>query len=260
MLYSLHGTDGAYPYGGLSFDPQGNLYGTAYQGGNNNADCYYGCGTVFKVSPISGGQWTGTLLYAFNGNDGAFPFCNPILDGAGNLYGTTTSDNYGGTVFKLTPGANGKWTETTLYTFNSDEKDGSQPYAGLTFDASGNLYGTTWAGGLPAFAGTVFKLTPGVDGKWTKTTLHSFDNKDGSFVYAGVTFDGAGNLWGTTAGYGSDLGSVYKDGTWAITMLHIFRDMQVNGGVTFDGAGNVYTTSYAGAFAVGVKAPAAGQS
>ena len=129
--------------------------------------------------------------------------------------------------------------------------DGYQPYAGLIFDSGGNLYGTTYQGGTAGFAGTVFELTPGGTGNWTETVLHSFNNSDGSFVYAGVVFDSLGNLWGTTSGYGSDLGSIYKltpngGGTWAITVLHTFTDIQVNGGVAFDAAGNAYSTSYGG--------------
>src|SRR5204862_3107653 len=120
----------------------------------------------------------------------------------------------------------------------------------LIFDSPGNLYGTTYTGGAAGYGGTVFKLTPGDNDHWSHTILHSFNNRDGSFVYAGVVFDTAGNLWSTTFGYGSDLGSVYKltpgdNGTWTITVLRTFRDIQVNGGIAFDSAGNVYSTSYA---------------
>ncbi len=135
-----------------------------------------------------------------------------------------------------------------LHQFNG--QDGDTPYAGLVFDPAGNLYGTTWVGGVSG-AGAVFKLTPGQAGTWSETVLHSFNNKDGSFVYAGVVFDTSGDLWGTTSGYGSDLGSVYKlvpnqDGTWATTVLHTFLDRAVNGGVALDGAGNAYSTSSQG--------------
>jgi len=251
VLHSLRGTDGAYPYGGLAFDTQGNLYGTAYQGGHHSQRCYYGCGSVFEVSPIGNGQWTGKAIYLYKGNDGSAPFSTPVFDSAGNLYGTTTGFSSGnlGNVFELTPDGTGNWTETVLHNFTGP--DGSQPYAGLIFDSAGNLYGTTYQGGTAGFAGTVFELTPGGTGNWTETVLHSFNNSDGSFVYAGVVFDSLGNLWGTTSGYGSDLGSIYKltpdgGGTWAITVLHTFQDIQVNGGVAFDAAGNAYSTSYGG--------------
>jgi uncharacterized repeat protein (TIGR03803 family) len=251
VLHSLQGTDGAYPYGGLAFDAQGNLYGTTYQGGQYSQQCYYGCGSVFEVSPIGNGQWTGKGIHIFNGNDGSAPFSTPVFDAAGNLYGTTTGFNSKnpGNVFQLTPNGSGNWTESVLYNFTG--QNGDQPYAGLVFDSAGSLYGTTYQGGTAGFAGTVFKLTPDGNGKWTETLLHSFNNSDGSFVYAGVVFDSAGNLWGATSGYGPDVGSIYKlapngDGTWSITVLHTFNDIQVNGGVAFDAAGNAYSTSYEG--------------
>jgi uncharacterized repeat protein (TIGR03803 family) len=251
ILYSLHGTDGSHPYGSLTFDAQGNLYGTAYQGGYSLKKCIYGgCGTVFKLSAGSNGEWTETTIHIFHGDDGSNPFCNVVFDAQGNLYGTTVgyASNYFGTVFRLTPVPSGQWPETVITKFN--DPGGDQLYSGLIFDKAGSLYGTTWSGGAHA-AGSVFKLTPGQNGKWTKTTLHSFNGKDGSFVYAGVVFDAAGSLWGTTAGYGSDLGSVYKlspgsSGQWTITVLRTFTDIQVNGGVVFDATGNVYSTTLQG--------------
>jgi uncharacterized repeat protein (TIGR03803 family) len=73
-----------------------------------------------------------------------------VLDTAGNLYGTTVAGGadpgYAGTVFKLTPGAKNKWTETVLYSF-SGGNDGSEPYASVVLDNAGNLYGTTYQGG-----------------------------------------------------------------------------------------------------------------
>lgn len=252
VLFSLDGLNGSQPFGSLTFDAQGNLFGTAWQGGNFYAGgCIYGgCGTVFEVSPGGNGKWTGTAIYVFNGKDGSAPFCNLVFDKAGNLYGTTTGllSNYTGTVFRLTRGANGAWSETVLYTFN--DSGGDQLYAGLTFGKAGNLYGTTWSGGAYA-VGSVFMLTPGKSGKWTKTVLHSFNGKDGAFAYAGVVFDAAGNLWGTTSGYGSDLGSVYElvpglNGQWTIEVLQTFHDIEVNGGVVFDAGGNVYSTAVHG--------------
>ena len=252
VLFSLDGSlHGSQPFGSLIFDAQGNLYGTAWQGGNYAGGCIYGgCGTVFKLSPNSNGKWTGTAIHVFNGKDGSGPFCNLVFDKAGNLYGTTSGllSGYRGTVFKLAPGANAAWSETVLYTFN--DSGGDELYAGLVFDKAGNLYGTTWSGGA-FFVGSVFKLTPGTSGKWTKTVLHSFNGKDGSYAYAGVVFDAAGNLWGTTSGYGSDLGSVYElvpglNQQWTIKILQTFRDIEVNGGVVFDARGNVYSTAFHG--------------
>lgn len=251
VLFSFGGSNGSQPFGSLSFDPKGNLYGTAWQGGNFSGNCIYGgCGTVFKLSPGSNGKWTGTAIHVFDGSDGSGPFSDVIFDSAGNLYGTTTglNSNYIGTVFKLTPAASGPWTETVLHRFSG--AGDTQLYSGLTFDKAGNLYGTTWSGGAH-FVGSVFKLTPATNGKWAETVLHSFNGKDGSFAYAGVIFDTAGNLWGTTAGYGSDLGSIYEltpgsSGQWSFNLVRTFHDTQVNGGVIFDKAGNVYSTSLAG--------------
>jgi uncharacterized repeat protein (TIGR03803 family) len=109
VLYVFKGGhDGANPIGNLTFDAIGNLYGTTQNGGNPTCFKGGGCGTVFELSPLSGGGWKERVLHVFNGNDGAGPIGGVILDSVGNLYGTTSSDsaNYGfGTVFELTPGA-----------------------------------------------------------------------------------------------------------------------------------------------------------
>ena len=251
VLFSFSGSDGSQPFGGLSFDAKGNLYGTAWEGGNFSGNCRYGgCGVVFELSPGSNGNWTGKTIHIFDGSDGSGPFSSVIFDAAGNLYGTTAGlySNYLGTVFRLTPAGNGHWTETVLHTFGGG--GGTELYSGLTFDKAGNLYGTTWSGGAH-FVGSAFKLTFQKSGKWTETVLHSFNGKDGSFAYAGMVFDTAGNLWGTTAGYGSDLGSIYEltpglNGQWSFNLVRTFHNTQVNGGVIFDKAGNVYSTSLAG--------------
>ena len=253
ILFSFHGTDGSAPAGSLIFDARGNLYGTTAEGGDHNGDecIYQGCGNVFELSPKSNGEWSETVLHNFDSADGSTPYGNVIFDAQGNLYGTTTGawtpPGYNGNVFELIPSANGEWTEKILYAFSNAD---TVITAGLTFDKTGNLYGTTWTGGAHA-AGSVFKLTLGANGRWSETTLHSFDGKDGSFANAGVVFDAEGNLWGTTAGYGSDLGSVYElipnsRGQWTIQVLHTFHQDEVNGGVLFDSLGNIYTTAAQG--------------
>jgi len=139
--------DGAIPAVGLSMDPAGDLYGATLLGGVSEP----GAGTVFELQPptTQGGAWTESVLYSFkNGNDGDFPVSGPILDGAGNLYGTT---EYGGTsgigtVYKLNSNSGGAWTETILYSFTGGS-DGGEPFGGLTFGRLGALYGTTSAGG-----------------------------------------------------------------------------------------------------------------
>jgi uncharacterized repeat protein (TIGR03803 family) len=206
------------------------------------------------------------VLHAFNGRDGVRPTGGVIFDAAGNLYGTTLGGGRGhscggcGTVFKLSPGANGRWTRTVLHSFNG--QDGFNPFAGLVFDAAGNLYGTTWIGGSSKYpcnsnCGVVFKLSPGANGKWTETVLHRFNGNDGANPYAGLIFDAAGNLYGTTWMGGTKsccgFGTVFKlspgaNGKWTETVLHRFsgKDGSANpyAGVVFDAVGNLYGTTF----------------
>jgi uncharacterized repeat protein (TIGR03803 family) len=258
VLYSFNdnGTDGYNPDAGLIFDAVGNLYGTTPIGGAN-AD-----GVIFELTPGINGTWTETVLYPFCSvsgcTDGQYPIAGLILDAAGNLYGTTvnggTHDR--GTVFQLSPGANGTWTETVLYSFNNNHKDGRDPEAGLIFDASGNLYGTTLLGGAYGY-GTVFQLTPGGNGTWTETLLHSFQNntRDGIYPYAGLIFDPAGNLYGTANGGGEHgEGAVLQlvpgtNGKWKERILHSFNGkdgLEPYSGLIFDVAGNLYGTTHSG--------------
>ena len=184
------GSDGANPAAKVIFGPDGSLYGLTPNGGSscpNNTQ--YGCGTVFNLRPQPTNcvsvfcAWQETVLYRFNGgaNDGAVPEGSPTFDHAGNLYGTTFDGGYSnqnacvfgqgyscGTVFELTR-AHGDWAESLLYTFLGGS-DGSNPEGGLTFDASGNLYGTTLSNGQ-YYGGTVFELThPAPVGPRTLTT------------------------------------------------------------------------------------------
>ncbi len=202
VLYSFiaNGQDGISPYGGLTVDAHGNLYGTTKLGGS------LGEGTVFELSPGSGGSWIETVLYSLGGTAGAFPVAGLIFDMSGNLYGTTTSGGSSGvgTVFELSPQSNGSWTETVLYSF--DAIHGSAPNGSLTFFGSpAALYGTTSSGGANN-AGTVFELTPMQGGTWSETDLHDFNpsSGDGNAAQAGVIFDANGNLYGTTANGGSE--------------------------------------------------------
>jgi uncharacterized repeat protein (TIGR03803 family) len=104
---------------------------------------------------------TETVLYNFNGKDGAGPLAGLIFDASGNLYGTTSTGGAAGgdAVFELTPSAGRGWTEKILHSFGTHSNDGANPYAALIFDASGNLYGTTQEGGAHG-DGTVFEVTP----------------------------------------------------------------------------------------------------
>lgn len=201
--------DGAYPRAGLVFDGANNLYGTTFNGGPENS------GTVFELSPSTNGQWSVTILHGFTGgSDGGSPDAGLTFDSVGNLYGASTAGGAGaGVVFELAPGANGQWSETVLHAFDGGPADGDFPYARLIFDSAGNLYGTTVYGGSDLEYGVIFKLTPGGNGQWTETILHSFTNAtdDGEMPYAGLIFDGAGNLYGTTsAGSSKGVGGVFR--------------------------------------------------
>jgi uncharacterized repeat protein (TIGR03803 family) len=209
LLHSFgNNKDGQSPAAGLGFDAAGNLYGTTAGGGN------WGHGMAFELKPTAEGGWTEAALHQFGNSatDGQGPYAGLILDAAGNLYGTTAGGGTygGGTAFELTPKTGGGWTETVLHDFNSSTTDGESPFAGLTFDASGNLYGTTYLGGTGTY-GTVFKLTP-TGATWTETQLADFYGEaNGSKPVSGVIFDAAGNLYGTTEfGGGYAGGSVFE--------------------------------------------------
>jgi uncharacterized repeat protein (TIGR03803 family) len=256
--FNNDGVDGAYPQAGLIFDAAGNLYGTTHSGGTHNASCSNDCGTVFELTPSAGGTWTEKVLYDFYSirTDGAFPASSLIFDGAGNLYGTTifggASGAGNGTVFELTPAAGGGWTERVLYSFGAD---GIWPYAGLIFDAAGNLYGTTSFGGTVGW-GTVFELTPAAGGGWTEQVLHNFlGYSDGETPYAGLIIDAVGNLYGTTSSGGTyGMGTVFElsptaGGGWTEQVLHTFNFTDGNApyaGLIFDVAGNLYGTTGGG--------------
>ncbi|HTT84696.1 MAG TPA: choice-of-anchor tandem repeat GloVer-containing protein [Rhizomicrobium sp.] len=200
VLYKFRaGNDGFSP-SSLVMDDAGNLYGTAQGGGPN------GAGDVFEVTPNGAYKQLYDFCIQPDCADGANPLAGLILDGSGNLYGTTSDGGtYGlGTVFKLA--ADG--SETVLYSFCSrgDCSDGAYPAANLTMDGSGNLYGTTQYGdGRDCYdidngssCGAVFRLAP----NGTETALYSFCSKaacaDGAQPEGNLILDSSGNLYGTT--------------------------------------------------------------
>lgn len=148
------GADGNYPYGGLIFDNQGNLYGTASNGG-------LGRGTVYAFSPGQSG-WNFAVLYGFSGNEANSPYSTLTVDAAGSLYGGSEAGGaYGfGTVYKLTPSTGG-WIYSTLHSFDSNGSNGFFPEGVVVLDAVGNVYGTASEGPYPfPNAGTIFEITP----------------------------------------------------------------------------------------------------
>ncbi len=258
------------PSSELVLDAAGNLYGVQSFGGFTGSPCGNGgCGIVFKIDTTN----TYSVLYSFSGQpDGAYPGAGLVLDTAGNIYGTTKSGgatNHG-TVFKLDTSNK----ETVVYSFTG-APDGDTPEAALTLDAAGNLYGTTYSGGLlqcwepaqtmppsnkPIDCGVVFK----VDTAGTETVLHSFTGiPDGALPQGGLVLDSAGNLYGTTSEGGSNgffgceilkpalstgCGSVFKiDSTGTLSVLYSFSGNVDGGypgaGLALDGAVNLYGTS-----------------
>jgi uncharacterized repeat protein (TIGR03803 family) len=213
-LYSFTGgIDGGWPYGGVQLDAAGNVYGTSSQGGFSSSYCSFGCGTVFRLSPVSGG-WNFTLLYSFEGPGGASPLGRLTLDAAGNLYSTTLhggakcSISSGcGVAFELSPTSSGEWKETLLHDFTNGS-DGADPHCTLIFDSAGNLYGT--APGSQAYApSTVFELTPASPGGWKFHALYTFGL--GRIADSSLLLGPSGNLFGTTAAGGiRSFGSVYE--------------------------------------------------
>jgi uncharacterized repeat protein (TIGR03803 family) len=335
VLYSFSTASalGIFPTGPLLADSTGNLYGTTKATGTGIRGIPTGAGTVFELSPPTGTgtTWTATLLYKFGANpdkggiypgysalvadakgnlygtttasdgtrtdgvvfelikprpkkeawrlatlfsfpvtkktgaeiDGASPYGGVVFGPGGNLYGTTTIGGAydAGTVFQLSPSGT-KWTETTLYNFTGNA-DGGSPYATVTFDSAGNLYGTAQQGGTAATpGGVVFELSPPASpgGSWTQQTLYSFGNVgDGSGPYTGVLFDALGNLYGTTYNGGaSGLGTVYElsppaiaGGAWTETLVHSFGgapDGSYPGlsNLVWDSSGNLYGSTLSG--------------
>ena len=190
LLHLFRADEGGGPQTALIFDQAGNLFGGNTQG-------------IFELSPNSDGTWTETTAYTFSGNDGGGPVGDFMFDSGGNLYGTNQSGGlyYGGTAFMLTPNGQGSWTSTVVHSFGRTKTDGYNPLGGLVADSSGNLYGTTAAGG-GSNTGTVYELSPGTGGVWTETVLHRFGvigSPQGNAPQGALVLDSAGNLYGTTA-------------------------------------------------------------
>jgi uncharacterized repeat protein (TIGR03803 family) len=270
VLYAFSRPDlGDQPTSTLLRDSSGNLYGTTSIGGDPNC-LSYGCGAVFKVSATG----TETTIYRFQGGtDGGYPtYAGVIADTSGDLYGATgiggdTSCYSGfgcGILYRLA--RNG--VKTTVYSFVGGN-DGALPSGNLIRDPDGNVYGVTNNGGGgtlcgvtgPGGCGTVFKISP----TGAEKILYRFTGgTDGSFPLAGLVWDSAGNLYGTTQN-GGDLscdngfgcGTVFKlDPAGTETVLYSFTggaDGSVpTTGLLCDTAGNLYGTTSTGGVGYGV--------
>jgi len=240
------GNDGAQPIGGVVFDSAGNFYGTTSLGGDT------GNGTVFEVKR-SGKQWIESVIYSFKGGTDAFnPVAGVTLDSKGMIYGTTSfgGANGDGTVYRLQRSGS-HWKETILYSFKG-ASDGQHPVGGVILDSTGNLYGSTFQGGVNG-GGTVYRLSHSSKG-WKLTTGYSFNPGFGG-PYNKLTIDASGNIYGTTNGDGANnAGSVFKltptKGTWKFTDLYDFTDGKDGGlpygALTIDARGNIFGTAVVG--------------
>jgi uncharacterized repeat protein (TIGR03803 family) len=272
LLHSFTGGDDGGLPGALALGAAGNLYVTAQSGGRTSAFCGNGCGTIFELSP-SGAGWSGRTLRMFDWSFRYYGAASPVgrvaLDSAGNLYGAAGGGVYNdiwsttfGVIYELTPTASGPWNEVVVYDFCPGQvncTDGATPGAGLTFDAEGNLFGTTAAGGLPG-SGTVFELTPSSGSSWTENVIYTFaGGSAGGVPVSPLIFDSNGNLFGTTAAGGNDncsCGVVFElaslPGGWSQSVLHSFSgggdgaNPSTASGLLLDSLGNLYGTAVYG--------------
>jgi uncharacterized repeat protein (TIGR03803 family) len=240
LLYSFKGgTDGSSPESFLIEDKSGNFYGTTTTGGAHSG------GTVYELTGAKE-----TVLYSFGAaSDGSGPQAGLTMDSAGNLYGTTAAGGrYGkGTVFELErEGSSVK--EIILHNFGSGS-DGTVPVAGVTFDASGNLYGTTSTGGAKDY-GTVFKLAKST---WAETILHSFtDGDDGAVPYAGLIASPSGKFYGAATEGGSESGGTVFELTpsgsnWEFSVIVSVAGWGISGtfrNVMLSPSGTIYATTH----------------
>jgi len=189
LYHFTRGLDGGQPTAGVIADPDGNLYGTAWNDG------LYRYGVIYELS-AAGYQ----VLYSFTGGaDGGEPVFGVTRDGAGNLYGTNDGNGATnqGVVYKLDPAGD----FTVLHTFTGP--DGAQPASGVILDAAGNLYGTTYQGG-PGGGGVVYQI----DAAGTFQVLFAFTTAAGGLSPGPIVLNPAGDLIGTT-----QLGGQYRKGT-----------------------------------------------
>jgi len=258
VIHNFGGSDGKYPYAGVTLDKAGNLYGTTHNGGNG----FLSPGTIYKMQR-NGSSWTFSSLYSFtgSGNDGELPESRVIFGPNGSLYGTAYAVLNLGPQLTICFHAPCPWTESVLYLFHG-QNDGSEPSGDLIFDLAGNIYGTAQYGGLhegPCSGpgcGVVYELTRSGVG-WTESILHGFTGSDGYVPTSGVIADGAGNLYGTAVQGGpTDYGTVFElspsGGGWTFKVLYNFQGAGDGGyprsGLIFDTSGNLYgATSYGGA-------------
>ena len=203
-----------------------------------------------------GRTWRERVIHAFTGGKGGATgsLGSLLVDSSGNLYGVTETAgaNNAGTVFKLSPGSKSKWKFTTLYAFKGTP-DAASPYGGLIADASGDLYGTTYFGGVNG-QGSVYELIAASRGRYRERVLYSFTGgSDGgsptsTLLLSGTTLYGTASAGGGSCGCGTVFSVDASSGGESV--LHTFNGGADGAypyyGVTADGSGNLYGTTAAG--------------
>jgi uncharacterized repeat protein (TIGR03803 family) len=266
VLADFVNSDGVVPSGGLIIDKNGALYGTT-ENGDGSGCTGVGCGTVFKLSPVSSSKYALAVIYQFRRErDGAVPSGGLTADPSGALYGTTGSgglsqDGYPGTIFKLTPSGSG-YGEQAIHRFTA-RSDGREPVGGVVEDRKRALYGVTmYNGGTSCQCGTAYKLTRSGRG-YTFSVIYRFQGgTDGSYPNTPLVADSLGNLYGMTSEGGScqfnvdGCGTVFElhpsHGSYVHVVLHAFSAGATDGlypigGLALDSSGNLYgATRYGG--------------
>jgi len=238
------GLDGANPEARMVFAADGTLYGTTFDGGGNSCNTST-CGTVFKLSPPATAcksalcGWDETVVYRFIGPPHAgLPINGPLVfDQAGNLYGTARGGPEGyGVIYELTH-SGGAWSEDDL-------ADGGNPFTGVIFDTTGNLYGGNQGEGY----GGIYQLVHSGSG-WTMNPILTVLSGDtGGPPLGGLIFDDSGNLYGSMAGAGPNGGGTVFElsaGTWNFNLLYgLSGEEGPEESLTMDSSGNVYGTTW----------------
>jgi uncharacterized repeat protein (TIGR03803 family) len=238
-LASFQGTNGSTPQS-PTLDSAGNLYGVTVGGGSANK------GTVWEIAK---GSSTITTLASFTGANGANPYGTVTVDSQGNVFGTTSigGSNGSGTVWEIVKGSG---TVTTLASFNNSNNTSAIPKGGVTVDAQGNLFGTTYNGGTGQI-GTVWELP---SGSHSIITLATFNGANGGLPQGAVTVASNGNIYGTAWALGpGGQGTVWElvKNTGTITVLGSFTNDTGGypyGSVLVNSQGDVFgTAAYGGA-------------
>ncbi len=264
--------DGQKPWAAPVADANGDYYGiTTYGGAASDA------GTVYQMH-FDGSRWVYKRLHAFctktDCPDGSHPRGGLVADTDGNLYGTTSDGGASGygTIYRLAPDGSGGWTYKVLHTFCTKAgcPDGGRSFAALTYqgqasgalyDGTAPLYGATTGGGSQS-QGVVFSLTPGAM-KWSIKVLHNFCTRascaDGAQIYAPLTIDGSGTIFGVTslggsASHGTVFQLAHTGSGWKESVLHSFcagggfcaDGDDPLGALVIDGSGDLVGVTYFG--------------